>query len=392
MNQVSIWRNQPYRPFFFLGLLLALAGVGHWLLYALGWLPAAQGGFHAFTQIQGFMACFACGFLFTMIPRRTATAPPATWQMALGLAAPVLLVLFSWMQAFAWAQLTWLLLVLVMVSFVVARMRGSGGASGSGSGRRPPNSFVWIPLAFLTSLLGAGFLLAYEWADLSLQCHRFGRLLVTQGLFLGLIFGVGGMFIPLVTRGESSSDGAADASGARIRLTHALAWLLLLGSFYLEVWQRPVLGLGLRALLVAMVLVLACRAHRPVTSTGLHRHMILFSVRMLPLGYALAALMPDKPQIGMHVVFVLGFALLTLCVGMHVALAHGGAQHLVQKNPLQVPIFGLLMLLALCCRGLYELDPGHRMLWLGLASALFVLASMVWAQLVFPRLLRSASP
>ena len=35
------------------------------------------------AQIQGFLACFAVGFLMTMIPRRTGTAPPTSLELAL---------------------------------------------------------------------------------------------------------------------------------------------------------------------------------------------------------------------------------------------------------------------------------------------------------------------
>ena len=61
----------------------------HWLLFALGVSDEYRSIFHSMAQIQGFLACFAVGFLFTMIPRRTGTPPPAPWQMVIGLAAPI---------------------------------------------------------------------------------------------------------------------------------------------------------------------------------------------------------------------------------------------------------------------------------------------------------------
>jgi hypothetical protein len=33
------WRREPYRMFFPLGLILAWAGILHWLLHAAGFLP-----------------------------------------------------------------------------------------------------------------------------------------------------------------------------------------------------------------------------------------------------------------------------------------------------------------------------------------------------------------
>jgi hypothetical protein len=65
------WRAEPYRILFPLGALLAWAGVLHWLLLATGATDEYRSTFHAIAQIQGLMTCFAVGFLFTFIPRRT---------------------------------------------------------------------------------------------------------------------------------------------------------------------------------------------------------------------------------------------------------------------------------------------------------------------------------
>jgi len=74
-----LWRREPYRILFPLGVVLAWAGVLHWLLLALGIAGEYRSIFHSMAQIQGFIVCFAIGFLFTMIPRRTGTDAPAPW-------------------------------------------------------------------------------------------------------------------------------------------------------------------------------------------------------------------------------------------------------------------------------------------------------------------------
>ncbi|MBS1149845.1 MAG: NnrS family protein [Myxococcaceae bacterium] len=91
---VGALRKDPYRLFFPLGVLLGWAGVGQWLWFSL------VGGqfrvvFHAMVQVEGFLGCFIAGFLFTFIPRRTATDPPATWQLAIAALCPVLLAVFA---------------------------------------------------------------------------------------------------------------------------------------------------------------------------------------------------------------------------------------------------------------------------------------------------------
>src|SRR6476619_361492 len=146
---VPAFRREPYRIFFPLGVLLAWAGVLHWLLLATGFFQEYRSIFHAFAQIEGFMTCFAVGFLFTLIPRRTGTAPPATWQIAVGVVAPVAIVILAWFEQWALSQAPWLLLMGMLIQFAVTRFRAPG------AGLRIPNSFVWVVLALLMGVGGA---------------------------------------------------------------------------------------------------------------------------------------------------------------------------------------------------------------------------------------------
>src|SRR2546430_11968772 len=144
-SSAPLWRREPYLLFFPLGALLAWAGVLPWLLFSLGatglYGPMFEAigyraAFHPVAQVEGFLTCFAVGFLFTFIPRRTGTAPPAAWEMALALAAPVVSVLCAWFERWLPAQISWIALIAVLVGFVVPRAR---------HGARPiPASFVWV--------------------------------------------------------------------------------------------------------------------------------------------------------------------------------------------------------------------------------------------------------
>ena len=145
-----LWCRQPYRPLFALGLLLAWMGVAHWLLFAFGLLGDSNPRAHALTQVQGFLSAFAAGFLLTMIPRRTGTAPPSALQLALCLAAPAVAAIGEWLRLPVLAQLAWILLLATLASFAVTRFLAPGAR------RRPPNAFVWIPLSLLAALAGAG--------------------------------------------------------------------------------------------------------------------------------------------------------------------------------------------------------------------------------------------
>ena len=130
-TDTSAWRREPYRVFFPLGLALAWAGVLHWLLHGLGLLADYRPVFHSITQIQGFLMCFALGFLLTAIPRRTGTAPPAAWQIILAAVCSIANVVCAWRGWFGVSQIFWIAVVVMLIGFAVQRFR-SGQAT-----RRP---------------------------------------------------------------------------------------------------------------------------------------------------------------------------------------------------------------------------------------------------------------
>src|SRR5216684_2027223 len=192
------WRREPYLLLFPLGALLAWAGVLPWLLFSLGatelYRPmfAAIGyraAFHPVAQVEGFLTCFAVGFLFTFIPRRTGTAPPSPWQMAVALATPVASVVCAWFERWLLAQISWIALIAVLVGFVVRRAR-------HGSRRILP-SFVWLAAGLLMGAAGA--VLAGLGSALDpprFWLHLVGRGLLLQGLFTGLVLGTFGLLLP----------------------------------------------------------------------------------------------------------------------------------------------------------------------------------------------------
>jgi hypothetical protein len=64
----AVWRQEPFRIFFPLGIALAWVGIGHWAAYAAGWISTYSCTAHGLVQIQGFLLAFALGFLLTAIP------------------------------------------------------------------------------------------------------------------------------------------------------------------------------------------------------------------------------------------------------------------------------------------------------------------------------------
>ncbi len=398
--QAPAWRAEPYRIFFPLGMLLAWAGIAHWLIWSLGGLEEYHSVFHSIAQIQGFLMCFAVGFLFTAIPRRTQTAPPRAWQMWVGILAPVATTALAWFGMFDKSQYPWLILFFTLLFFSLSRFRDPK------AGRKAPDSFIWVPISLFFGLAGTalfalyGILIKHEkdldpMATLSqhyAHIHELGNVLLLQGMFLGFIVGVGGMVLPLLTVGDSPPD--STKSSWWVRGLHLLAALALLGTMFLEVWdfgERPHILIRtlqgrstaylLRGLLVLILLLATAKIWRLPRKEGRHRWLIWLSAWAIPAGYLIGAALGTNYQAGLHIVFIAGFALMVFSVGLHVSLAHGGRPELVSAKNWQVPVYGGLILLAAGIRMLRHLEPADMKLWIGLSASLFLIATVAWTNL-----------
>jgi hypothetical protein len=287
----------------------------------------------------------------------------------------------AWFEKWALSQVPWLLLMGVLIQFAVSRFRAPG------AGLRVPNSFVWVVLALLMGVGGA--ILAGVGAALGEQLfwlHDVGRAIVLQGMFSALVLGVGGMLLPVITRGVPP---LASSPSARAKVLHLIAGIAFIATFFLEALVSVRLGFALRAAIALGVLLGSAAIWRLPSIPGLHRRFIWAAAWLMPIGYACVALFPEHPKAGLHVVFIGCFALLALCISIHVVLSHGGAPQLLEERPWPVGLLGALLLAAMALRVLVNVDPAHVYRWLGGASAAFLLATIVWALFLFRSLRRS---
>lgn len=379
------WRREPYLLLFPLGALLAWAGVLPWLLFSLGATPlyrpmleaiGYRAAFHPIAQVEGFLTCFAVGFLFTFIPRRTGTAPPAWWQMAIALLAPVVSVACAWSEKWIASQIAWLCLIAMLIAFAARRM-------GRGRRRIPP-SFVWVAAGLAMGAAGAVLSgIGMTLGDPAFWLHLVGRGLLMQGLFTGLVLGIGGLLLPALTRGVDPT--AERAPRAWAYALHALLAAVFAGTFFLEFSVSVQAAYALRAAIALAVVIGSLGAMLPPTLPGLHRQLARFSVWMLPAGYLWVAVAPDYRRAGLHLVFLGCFTALVLAVSTQVGLSHGGKPAPLLGRPWQLVASCALLVAALVSRVLLEVDPPHFHLWLGTSAASFLSATVPWAALAMTR-------
>ena len=372
-------RREPYRLLFPLGALLSWAGVSHWLLFALGVTSEYRSIFHSLAQVEGFLACFAAGFLLTFVPRRTRTGAASAAEVFLAAALPVCTVAFAWLEQWAISQLFWIALLVLLAQFAVRRI---GAAPGS-----VPPAFVWVPVALFCGasgavLAGVGAARGEEWTWL----HDVGRGLVLQGVFTGLVLGTGTFLLPAITRGEAPPDTRPTRRDRWLRAGHLVLAAALIASFWIEQLDLRA-GFALRAAVTLLALAPA-RPWRAPSLPGLHRRIAWLAQWMLPLGYAFVAVLPEHRRIGLHVVFIGCFAALVFAVSVHVTLSHSGHPERLHRTPGPLVALGALLALALGARLLVDLDQAHLLLWMGIAAAAFLAASIAWAATLLGRTAR----
>lgn len=378
------WRAEPFRLFFPLGVALAWVGVGHWLLYGLGFTKTYSCELHGFVQMQGFLMSFAVGFLFTAVPRRTRSAPPSAVEMIVMAVALSAVAAAALAERWALVQAAYAVVFVVLLQFAVRRFLGAA------AGRRPPAAFVLIPIGVLQGLAGAVLIALASGERVAPWAMRLGRLLVEQGVFLCFVVGVGSLILPLMSGAPPPPDLGSSPAERPKAFAFAGAGIAILASFILEQagWTR---GAPLaRALIVAGALALAAGAHRAPGKPGFHRRLVWISTWLVPAGLVVSALWPDYRVPALHILFIGGFGLMAFGVATHVSLAHLGLESLALGRPMAVVVMAAGFFLALAARLAADASETYftHLAW---AAGLWICGSLVWLVFLAPHLLRGTA-
>lgn len=372
-------RGEPFRLFFPMAVALGAGGVVCWLLYGTGLFARYLASFHAVTQAQSFLLAFATGFLLTALPKRTRSTP-ATWGEIGALAALIPGVSFAELfDAPVLAQVMYAAAIVVLVQFAVRRFLGRA------AGRRPPASFVMVPIALGSGLIGALLRIASEMQIAPAWAGSLGRALALEGVFTCLVLGVGGFFFALALRGDPPPDLGKNPGDGRRAAAFAAAGLAIVGGLALQAFDHVREGLALRAIVAAAVLVQA-RGLVPPARPGVNRRTVWLAAWCVPVGLALAAIFPEDRIAWMHVAYVGGFGLLAFAVSAHVALGHGGYEAARDGRPWQALAFGVLFATAMILRATATQMPDVYFGWLAAAAGIWLLGALVWAIFLVPKM------
>jgi uncharacterized protein involved in response to NO len=337
-------------------------------------------------MIEGFEQCFIAGFLLTALPGLTHAERTRPAEAAAALIPLVAVGVFAF-DGFATGAHAAYVLSIAAVAFAAARRIPRAT-------QPPPVEFLFVALGLLFGMAGGILLLLQSRGMVGALPHHFTDRLLSLGLVLSLVLGLGGLLVPTFSEMKNPLRipfiAGAHRRGPRIGLYLVLV-VALAGAFALEWAGRNRMGAMTRAVAGSAMLLLVWKLLQLPGRRSLSAFAMWSSGWLLFAGLWLMALVPDRPMLGLHVVFVGGFGLLTLAIGTRVVVAHG-RHGLVAEPVVFSPLVAAGVVLALLSRVAAEIVPARGPALLGLAGAFWCFAWLLWLKEGVPRVLRVQRP
>ncbi len=368
-------REEPYRIFFPLGLVMGLAAVSLWPLYFSGIHKFYPGIMHARLMIEGFLAAFVIGFLGTAGPRLTSTARLSrgelVWLLSFYLAATGLQI----GELTAWGDGAFLTLMVSFAAFMGSRFLRAD--------ELPPPGFVLVGLGLATAICGTALLLIGACGNP--LCAPLGGILINQGFVLLLVLGVGSFLLPrFLDLPARPPAGAWGSNAARA----GSCGIVILGTFAAEVCGIPPRWAAFARFAAALIYMGSqIPLHRGAMPRATLPQCLRLAMVLLLAGMLCQVIWPEQRLASLHVVFIGGFSLITLTVATRVVLGHGGFSHLF--GGLLAPVLGMALLLvpAMALRFLGDFATASRPAMLSAAALLWIAGAALWAWFVLPKTL-----
>lgn len=373
---------EPYRVLFPIGALAGIAGTALWIAQAFG--APWPGMLHASLMMQGFELCFVTGFLLTAMPSFTHGDKCTPLELGATTAAALAFLALHAVGVEGPAQLCFTFALLVTATAILRRVRFDGAA--------PPEEFLLAGVGLLLGIAGGLHQASAAFGWLAEPQPRFGVRLVSRGMLLAVVLGLGGLLVPTfaMVKDPLRIVGIARAGQRGPRRVFVLALAALIaGAFLADTSDRHTLAAWMRAAAAIASTQLSWKSwSRPGRRDPLTTALWL-SGWMIVLGITAAAAFPAHEIAAWHVTFVGGFGLLTMAIGTRVTVTHGGHPGTDEPKVLGWASLALLGAALLSRLAGGEVDPTRSHALAGAAAA-WVLAWALWLSGALPRVLRKA--
>ena len=373
----------PYRLLFPIGLTWGVIGAGLWPLHALGALPWPAVA-HRSLMIQGFEHSFVLGFLLTAIPGFTKGERCRPAELVIAVLSALAFGVAALAGQALVAQGAFVLSVAMLLVAVARRLRRPKVA--------PPLELMFVGFGLLLGFAG-GLVQLADAAGTPLTAPRFGERLVSLGMVLSLVLGVGGLLVPTFTgmRDPLVIPGVAGAHERRGRLAlYATLIAAFALAFVIERAGHARAGTLLRAAAATTIGLMVWKLWRLPGRRDTPAFVLWGSGWLMMAGLWVVALVPAFTLGGLHLVFIGGFGLLTLGIGTRVVVAHG-RHPIADERRVLTPLVVTLVGVTLIARLAAEWWPAMAVHLLATSGTAWTLGWMLWAARALPRIGRTAA-
>ena len=373
---------EPYRILFPIGAVFAVVGVALWPALALGF-GVWPGELHARLMAQGFELAFIGGFLLTFLPRVTRTIEIVRpLDTALVVACVLVFGAAAWINAAVVAQGAFVLGLVVLVATFVDRLRRRQND--------PPEEVFFVPLGILLGLVGGLVQFAAAAGWIVEPAPRFGLRLVSLGMVLAIVLGVGAILVPTFIGIKDplvipKISGAHERAGRRF--LYAVMAQLFVGAFVLEALGLSRAGALLRAGVGVTMLLWVWKLWRLPRRAGTTGWLLWSAGLCVGLGLVGAALWPARATGLQHLTLLGGYGFLTAGIATRVLVTHGGHGVDAERTILDPPVLALFAL-ALATRLGAEFAGAGMNAWLLVSGSAWCLAWLAWLARILPRVRR----
>jgi uncharacterized protein involved in response to NO len=372
--------RDPHRVLFPLGVLFAVAAAIVWPAHAAR-LSAWPGELHARLMVQGFELAFIAGFLLTFLPRVTRTTELARpWDTRILVACLLAFGAASWLGATAFAQAAFFAGLLTLTASLTVRFRRRQND--------PPEEFVFIPLGLLLGLAGGVLQMAATLGLVVEPAPRLGLRLVSLGMVLSLVLGVGAILVPTFIGIKDplvipKVAGPHERTGRRV-LYAGLA-VAMVAAFLLEAAGIARAGASLRATVALVMLLWVWKLWNRPTRAGRLGWVLWSAGWLVGAGLVAACLWPSHAIVFMHLTLLGGYGFLTVGIATRVLVSHGGHGIEAERTILDPPVIVGLGLALLTRIGADHAGP-QATTWLAASGSLWCGAWGWWFLRAWPRL------
>jgi hypothetical protein len=252
--------------------------------------------------------------------------------------------------------------------------------------QEPPETFPLIGLGLIAGALGALINAGIAWNVVAPSLDLLGKRIMTEGMVLLLVLGVGGFLGPRLLGFAALPKFMPQETMDRDQtnsLFYKVAGLAVLLSLIAEYG----FGLGamafLRAAVVTAVIVSTNRPWKvPAMRTTL-AWCVWTANWFVILSLWLAALVPKYRIDLLHILFIGGFTLLILAVGTRVTLSHGGHNLALERRSWPLRIGLTSGLIAILARVGAPFAPFSYFAHLAYAALLWIGGVLLWGMYLF---------